>query len=95
MSYAPIVIFGFDRPLHLENMIKSLSANVEAQESEAHIFIDGPTNKVDMDNYKKVNPFTSYYAILRLTCNNTATRKKNIRQILIAKKRFVLFKYII
>ena len=54
MSNAPIVIFGFDRPLHLQNMINSLSTNVESYESDAHIFIDGPTEKVNMDNYNKV-----------------------------------------
>lgn len=77
MSYAPIVIFGFDRPLHLENMIKSLSANVEAQESEAHIFIDGPTNKVDMDNYKKVIEIVN--GELPFKKSHVTVREKNLQ----------------
>ena len=80
MDYAPIVIFGFDRPLHLNNMIESLSHNTECIESDAYIFIDGPTEKVNQENYEKVLevtrgelPFKNSFITIReknLQCKN-------------------------
>jgi Glycosyl transferase family 2 len=39
---SPIAIFGFNRPIHLENCIQSLLKNPEFLDSQVHIFIDGP-----------------------------------------------------
>ena len=35
MDYSPIVCFGFDRPIHLDNMLKSLEKNKESKSSAA------------------------------------------------------------
>ncbi len=48
MKHAPIICFGFERPLHLERMLKTLEENIEARESHLFICIDGAkstTNK--------------------------------------------------
>lgn len=47
MTLSPIVVFGFNRPNHLNNMLKSLSKNPEAKESKVIFFIDGYDNKSD------------------------------------------------
>lgn len=47
MTLSPIVIFGFNRPNHLDNMLKSLNKNPEAKESKVFFFIDGYDNKND------------------------------------------------
>lgn len=41
-TLAPIVFFGFNRPLHTRQVLESLSRNPLAAESLLYIFIDGP-----------------------------------------------------
>ena len=45
MSLSPIVIFGFNRPKHMENMLESLCKNTESKESKVIFFIDGYDDK--------------------------------------------------
>ena len=42
MTYAPIVVFGFNRPDALRNTIASLLRNEEAKLSDLFVFVDGP-----------------------------------------------------
>ena len=42
MAYAPIVVFGFNRPDALKNTIVSLLNNEEAKFSDLFVFVDGP-----------------------------------------------------
>ena len=42
MTYAPIVVFGFNRPDALRNTIDSLLHNKEAKFSDLYVFVDGP-----------------------------------------------------
>ena len=41
MTYAPIVVFGFNRPDALKNTIASLLRNEEAKDSDLFVFVDG------------------------------------------------------
>jgi hypothetical protein len=54
MNLAPLIIFGYDRPIHISNMIHSLSKNSEAIDSEAFIFIDGANDDTDIEAHQKV-----------------------------------------
>ena len=54
MNLAPLIIFGYDRPIHISNMIHSLSKNSEAINSEAFIFIDGANDDTDIEAHQKV-----------------------------------------
>lgn len=54
MNLSPIVIFGYDRPSHMSNMIRSLSQNKESIDSEVFIFIDGANTTTDTRAHKKV-----------------------------------------
>ncbi len=45
---APIVIFAFNRPKHLAELLRSLSQNREFAESELYIYIDGPRDNSDL-----------------------------------------------
>jgi len=47
LNLAPIVIFAFNRPLHLGRLLNSLLANREAKDSKITIFVDGPRNTED------------------------------------------------
>lgn len=42
MNYAPIVVFGFNRPDAIRNMVSSLLQNEEAKYSDIYFFVDGP-----------------------------------------------------
>lgn len=42
MQYAPIIIFAFNRPDALKKSVDSLQKNVEANESDLYVFVDGP-----------------------------------------------------
>ena len=46
-SAAPVVIFGFNRPEHIETCIASLRHNPEASQTDAYFFLDGPRNAAD------------------------------------------------
>lgn len=47
MTYAPIVVFGFNRPDALKNTIASLLNNEEAKFSDLFVFVDGPREGED------------------------------------------------
>jgi len=78
MNYSPIIIFGFDRPNHLKQMVNSLIKNIESKESEVFFFIDGPTEKTNLKLHEEVVkfakqkfPFKNQHTIIRdknLTC---------------------------
>ena len=42
MNYAPIVVFGFNRPNALKKTISSLLRNKEAKDSDLFVYVDGP-----------------------------------------------------
>ena len=44
---APIVVFGYNRPNHLERCLKAIEANDEASNASVYIFIDGPKPGVE------------------------------------------------
>ena len=47
LRLAPIVLFCYNRPVHLRQTLDSLRANTLAGESELFIFSDGPKSKLD------------------------------------------------
>ena len=47
MENSTILCFGFDRPMHLERMLKSLEENKESIDSDVYICIDGPAEGTD------------------------------------------------
>jgi hypothetical protein len=52
LNLAPIVIFAFNRPLHLGRLLNSLLGNPEAKDSIITIFVDGPRN---LEDQKSIN----------------------------------------
>jgi hypothetical protein len=45
---SPICIFAYNRPIHLERTLGALAQNIEANQSQIYIFIDGPKNESDI-----------------------------------------------
>lgn len=59
MAYAPIVVFGFNRPDALKNTIASLLNNEEAKFSDLFVFVDGP-REGKMGEKEKVKEVREY-----------------------------------
>lgn len=55
MSFAPIIIFAYNRPDSLKETVASLLKNPEAKDSLLFIFIDGPKNVMDKKDVDKVH----------------------------------------
>jgi len=53
MKYSPVVIFAYNRPIHLLNLLNSLSTNPEIKHTDSYIFIDGNKDKVELENNLK------------------------------------------
>jgi glycosyltransferase involved in cell wall biosynthesis len=47
-NFAPIVLFCYNRPLHLSRTIESLKENILSNQSQIYIFSDGSKNKDDV-----------------------------------------------
>ncbi len=53
-NYAPILLFVYNRPEHLKQLIASLQANAEAAQSMLFIYTDAACNKADEEQVNKV-----------------------------------------
>ena len=53
-NYAPILLFVYNRPEHLKQLIASLQANAEAAQSLLFIYTDAARNKADEEQVNKV-----------------------------------------
>ena len=57
MDFAPIVLFAYNRPVHLKNTIDSLLKNNLAAQSHLFVFSDGPKNDSASDSVKQVRDY--------------------------------------
>ncbi len=55
MSYAPIILFTYNRPDHTERTLEALSQNTLAKESELYIFCDGPKTAATEEQLLRIN----------------------------------------
>ncbi len=60
--YAPVIVFSYNRPGHLEKTLLALTLNKEAKDSELFIFIDGPKNPNGMVKTKEVEVVAQRFA---------------------------------
>ena len=47
----PIIIFSYNRPSHLNRLLRSLERNKEISNHEIYFFCDGPKNDSDIKKY--------------------------------------------
>ncbi len=52
---APLVLFCFDRPVHLRKVLESISLNSLAKETRLIIYCDGPTEQADKDQLQRIS----------------------------------------
>lgn len=58
-AHAPIVLFCYNRPQHLQQTVKSLQMNTLAAESELYIYSDGPKHMRETEVVNKVRDYIS------------------------------------
>lgn len=54
MKYAPIVLFAYNRPLHLAHLLASLDSNIESRDSVLYIYCDAPRLNASLDVVQKI-----------------------------------------
>lgn len=54
---APIAVFAYNRPWHLQQTIEALLLNPEAHSSDLFIFSDGPKNESSVDQVREVRSY--------------------------------------
>ncbi len=54
MQLAPVAVFGYRRPDHLERVLRSLSNNLLASETQVYIFLDGPRETDNLESLLEV-----------------------------------------
>ena len=72
---SPIIIFSYNRPKHLNNLINSLIRNKTSEISKIFFFCDGPKNEKDK---KKINEIKNLLKIKKIKIQKKIFRKKNI-----------------
>ncbi|TAE73162.1 MAG: glycosyltransferase [Bacteroidetes bacterium] len=73
---APIVVFAYNRPLHLQKTIESLAKNYLARQSEVFIYIDGAKNQEDEIKINEVKSYIQNY--IKNQINEIDFKKINI-----------------
>ena len=54
MHRPPVLIFAFNRPLHLKRLLDSICLNDNFKEFEYFIFVDGPRNSIDKQKIDEI-----------------------------------------
>ncbi len=72
---APIIIFSYNRPKHLNNLLDSLIENRPPKLSKIFLFCDGPKNKYDQ---KKIKEIKKLLKKKKISIKYKTFRKKNI-----------------
>ena len=72
---SPIIIFSYNRPKHLNNLIYSLVRNNVSKSSKIFFYCDGPKNNFDK---RKINEIKYLLNKTSLKIDSKIFRKKNI-----------------
>lgn len=79
MSYAPIVLFAYNRAEHTEKTLKALALNTLAKESDLFIFCDGPKDTATPEQVKNINA-TREICKKEQWCKNVSIIESNINK---------------
>lgn len=74
--FAPIIVFSYNRPFHLERVLDSLAKNPESKYSDLIIFQDGPKTSKDEFLICKIEKLVKKYSNF-----NTITFKKSYKNL--------------
>ncbi|MEV3822110.1 hypothetical protein [Aeromonas dhakensis] len=75
-TYAPIVIFAFNRPAHLKKTVSALSKCELAKSSKVIVFIDGSRDEEDVPKQKLMLDYLQ--SVVDFLCVEVRVREKNV-----------------
>lgn len=90
---APIVLFCYNRPAHLQQTVESLRLNGLAAESELFVYSDGPKSENDGPKVKEVREYLSKLTGFRAVHIREAKKNKGLAASVIEGVSFVLANY--
>ena len=76
MKYYPVIIFCYNRHDLLFKLIESLKKNINIYKHKLYVFCDGPKNKKDIIDIKKITKILNNFNYIKK--KNIIFRKKNI-----------------
>ena len=89
---SPIVIFSYNRPYHLSNLIDTLKKNKVSKKSKIFFFCDGPRNKYDKIQIRKIKNLL-IKKNLKIEYKNFHKENIGLKNNIIKGVSFVLNKY--
>lgn len=92
-GYAPVVVFCYDRRKELEGMIKTLSLNKYAQDSDLFVFCDGPKNDKAAVKTKEVRDYVKTISGFRTVNVSESNVNKGLAPSIISGVTKILEKY--
>ena len=79
MTYAPIVLFIYNRPDHTRQTLEALSKNTLASESELYIFADGSKENATKEQLEKIHQ-TRQIAHSQLWCKSVSIIESSVNK---------------
>lgn len=92
-AHAPIVLFCYNRPWHLQQTVKSLQMNTLASKSELYIYSDGPKHAQEAEAVNEVRAYISGITGFKNVTIFESPRNKGLAASVIEGVSFVLSKY--
>ncbi|WP_426293049.1 glycosyltransferase [Dyadobacter endophyticus] len=92
-TLAPIVLFCYNRPEHLQQTVESLQKNTLASKSELFVYSDGPKSEHDSPQVRKVREYLSQITGFHAIHIQEAEKNKGLAASVIDGVSHVLSKY--
>lgn len=95
MTYAPIIVFAFNRLDVLKNTISSLSANPEAKDSDLFVFVDGarPQKEGEEEKVRNVQDYVKSITGFRQLTYTLSEANKGLAKSIIEGTTEIINKY--
>lgn len=95
MNFAPVIIFGYNRPESLKATVDSLLLNTEAAESDLYVFVDGarPEREGDCVKVRQVQEFVKGISGFKSVVCRFAEKNSGLGPSIIAGVTEVVGKY--
>lgn len=79
MALAPIIVFGYNRPWHLEQTLEALSRNELANLSDLFIFCDGPKPDASAEQLQQIGQ-TRMIAHKKIWCKSVSVIESDVNR---------------
>lgn len=88
-NLAPIAIFAFKRPKHLQNLLESLAKNPGIEKSEVYFFCDGPRHESELTSVEETRKICRDFRAAKLTHIVPSTQNKGLAKSIVEGVTFL------